>query len=382
MKSLSILLLLAALWSSSVSGQEVISHHPVKTPEAIRAALFELPEADSAVFIRFDLPQSEYLTIRMRDVTAWKSKNLPDIVALAAQLQRQLADSFTDATASRRLAVSVPEAGGILTQLTESGGGARTVLVNGTQVQSIRIASDTLTVVQGDADQKVLFTFFLKDLSRIQDLNQNKALVQRMVLGVDSLIASRLQKWRRPASQTHLVQARYNFMAPAGTEPVLTLGTTSTIRENIVYGGDLGISFLAGKIASYINYKLSYQWIGKRYRLNQYAAVSYSNLILYADENGSLSGRVLQFINAEVGVENRTRKGFSFQQTSIGVGYRVVGVNTGPYEYRYRVFLNYGLSPALTVTPDFYFSGRRSDNSTSSNPALAAGAITLSVRIF
>jgi hypothetical protein len=382
MKPFSVLLLLTLLWSAAISGQEVISHRPVKTPAAIRAALFELPEADSAVFIRFDLPESEYLTIRMRDITAWNGKNLPDIVALAAQVYRQLADSFTDATASRRLALSVPDAGSILTQLTESGGGARTVVVNGTQVQSIRIASDTLTVVQGDPEQNVLFTFFLKDLSRIQDLNQNKVLVQRLAAGVDSLIASRLQKWRRPASPTHLLQARYNFTGSAGKEPLLTLGGSSTLGDDIVYSGDLGISFLAGQIASYTNFRLSYQWVGKRRQFNQYAAASYSNLILYAEENGSLSGRVLQFINAEVGVENRTRTGFPFQRTSLGVGYRVVGVNMGPYDYRYRVFFNYGLSPALTVTPDFYFTGRWGDSGTPPNPALAAGAITLSVRIF
>lgn len=349
---------------SKAQRHPAVSHNPVKDAASAWTTLFSLPEGDSAYYFRADLPDNNFLTIQFGKLSYWEDGALADIFATAKTAWRQVQDSFTGTTTSRKIAVHVPPSNyPMLAVISEYGKDERTLLLKGNSALPLRIAVDTITILKTQASEsgdisrrrQILYTFLLKDLSEIEGLANNAALIGNISSTFDSLVVAKRRRWKNQDASFHSLDAQYDVRNGINRERKLQTGTPGSLLGNFDYNIDLGVSFVAGSIASYGDFRLLYHWVAKERRTNTFIALSLSTLGFVKEQNNALSLRSLAFLNVELG------SGFSgassripLYRTSVGIGYRIAEDNAAPYDFKYCAFFNYSVSKAITITPELY----------------------------
>lgn len=356
-----------------------VSRDPVKDMSTARGTLFNLPAKDSAYYFRADLPGDNFLAIQFGKLSYWQSGMIPEIFKLAKQSWEQVQDSFSGTTTARKLSIHVPAANyPIIAATKEYGADEKVLLLKGQQVQPLRIAVDTLTVLKllsPDKDdtankRQIQYTFLMKDLSEIAALADNEELVANIEHTFDSLVTVMRARWKNQDAYYRHLQARYDARPEAGKRKLQTT-IPGSLLNGLEYTGEIGTSFIAGTIATYGNLKLSLMTSKESFVALSYSAIGFAKM---TDNKLSISST--GFLNIEFGARYISTASVPIYRTSVGYGYRVSMLDPAPYDFRHRFFFNYSLSQAVTVTPDFYVIPKRGDTK-----AISFVGITLAVKI-
>jgi len=350
--------------------------------------MFSLPPGDTAYFFRVNLRGDNFMTIRFRQIGSWENNALKDITSIARLGWEQLQDSLRGNATSRRIALSVPESNyPVLTAYREWGSDERIMMLGSKGAEPVRLAYDTLSVLRSyrnnTADtsmhRKVLYTFLLKDLSEIRDIAEDSGLVGDISRSFDSVLNVRKQRWKSPESATHGLGLDYNVATGPNT-PKIQRWYEDAWYKHFDYTGEIGTSFMAGQIGLTSALRLAYNLESNRPGSNAYVALSYSALGFFREEAGQLETKSVGFLNFELGsVINGLYSGMPVYRTSVGFGYRIAQQNASPYDFKYRVFFNYGVTRSINLMPEVYFIRKKDRRD---NEGFAAGGLTLSVRLF
>jgi hypothetical protein len=361
---------------------------PINSAQTAFDNMFSLPQGDTAYFFRVNLRGDNFMTIRFRQIGFWENNALKDVVDVARLGWEQLRDSLRGNATSRRVALSVPESNyPVLTAYREWGADERIMMLGRNGASPVRIAYDTLSVLRSyknnTADtsmhRKVLYTFLLKDLDQIQDISDDSGLIGDISRSFDSVLQVRKLRWKSPEAATHGLGLDYNVASDAKT-PKIQRWYEDAWYEHFNYTGEIGTGFLAGQIALTSALRLAYNLQSNRPGSNTYVALSYSALGFFREEAKQLETKGVGFLNFEFGsVITGLYSGLPVYRTSVGFGYRIAQQNAAPYNFRYRIFFNYGVTKSINLMPEVYFIPKKDRLN---NESFSAGGLTLSVRLF
>ena len=189
-------------------------------------------------------------------------------------------------------------------------------------------------------------------------LADNTALVEKISRTFDSVVAAKKMLWKTHADAYYQRLAiDYDVHTGAERPGKIIADNRSGLTHVAAYiYANGGISFIAGQIAVAGNANLAYQWTNKTERRTYFVAASYSVLNFTQIQNSALTIKNLGFVNLEFGrIRHAFENTFPDFITSFGLGYRVYQADATPYDFRARLFLNYSVSKAVTLTPETYY---------------------------
>jgi hypothetical protein len=395
-----ILLLSCALLTGYVANAQIIENEdevvvtklPIASEAEIKNKLFVLPEDNGNFYFRADLPNDNFVIVQFRKISYWpEAKNvLKEVATLASAVVDKAGRSLANKMVTHRIDIHLPINDQPYTvRLREHDDGSKLVVMEDGMQNPLKIGMDTINVLKAYAVTKskgveeqvqVQYTFIVKDLSDINKIAASDEILQRAEQTFNGLVARKKKAWTFDNAWFHAVNAEYNEDA-SGDKKLRTQVTRRFALDALSIQANLGASMLTTGVNPYASFGLNLKWPDKTNTEYHFVGVSLSTLMavdIQADRNIINYSGIMA--NIESGAYFRNNKSLiPMHHISAGFGIKIAG-DDHPLLNKtvYRIFFNYSLSKAITLTPDFYYIQHAANKSNSQT----MGGLTLSLRIF
>ncbi|RYE24658.1 MAG: hypothetical protein EOP51_06670 [Sphingobacteriales bacterium] len=392
--SLSFALLLSYGATAQILDEEdevVVTKTPISSEADIKSKLFELPADDANFYFRADLPNDNFVIAQFNKIGYWPNGDgmLKQIATIASSVVDRAGQSFSNKMATHRVDIHLPVKNEPYTvRLKEHNDGSKLVVMEGVQQNPLKIGMDTINVLKTFSVQKsknseervqVQYTFIVKDINDINTIAASDEILQRAEQNFNALVARKRKAWVADNAWYHGMNAEYD--EEAGNKKFRTQMTRRFLSDAIGGQVNLGASFLTTGVNPYASIGLNYKWRSKSPSEYNFIGLSLSTLNavdMQADKNIISYGAVMANIESGAYFKNSQSR-IPLHHISAGFGIKIANDPHSLLDNNiYRIFFNYSLSKAITLTPDFYLIQHVGNNSNSQ----MMGGITLSLRIF
>jgi hypothetical protein len=359
---------------------------PVRSGQDIIHGLFQIPEQELNYNFTTVLPGGNYMIAGFRRLSDWRpDANLNGLVAIAGHVLDGYRDSMQDGRSSKKLEVHIPISNTPVTSRYQSWSDPDLVTESAGVRSILKISMDTLRIVKNIAIRppreeggeeeivQVQYTFLLKDMNQFRQLAKEVGWQEKTVAVFDSLVAVQRHKWTRQDAWFHYMYVRYEPEA-ANSKKVLqvrtSLNTGNEVYGNKVFNVDAGFGVLLVRNTICPNVEVGLNWnFYSDKEESAFARLSMNTFMRFEEQaDKTFKGYSTAFLNAELGSRSaNANTRLPFYQFSLGFGY-MLHTNTGKYrEFRdpsmsadmYKLFFNYSISKAITITPEFVSNLKR-----------------------
>ena len=206
-----------------------------------------------------------------------------------------------------------------------------------------------------DTRNEILYTFILKDLQQIEELQRNVALIEDISRTFDSVVQDQRSRWSKQDIWYHEMHVSYNPMEEKDKK--LKKYRVPGFLKGYDYTAYVGASLFRNELAPNIEVGFGYKWPSKTTGNLEYVRFSMNTLETFermAPAKFNIYSTL--FVNLEAGSYiSKKDTWIPIYQTSLGLGYMF---SDEPWLRSYnglRLFFNYSLSPSVRITPDFYY---------------------------
>jgi hypothetical protein len=374
-------LLLASARAQPIQGTEVKPFYPVRAEEDIISDLFQIPEAELNYNFTTVLPGGNYMMIGFRRLSDWRPEaNLSGIMAVAGHVLEGYRDSLHADGNSRKMDLHIPISNAPVTsRFSSSVNNTNLITESGGKRSLLKIGMDTLRILKNIARRpatedkaeklvQVQYTFLLKDISQFRELVRDTQWIAQTVATYDSLVAARRSKWKRQDAWFHYM---YVKLDQNETEKKKRLQYRTSLRSetqfygNRIFGidGGIGVLLVRNDLCPNIDLGASWNFYSNKEE-TAFTRISLNSFMRFEQlPDKKFQPYTTSFINAELGFRSaKVRLFLPFYKFSMGFGYMINPNTTGQAKNEkdpsmsanmYKMFFNYSLSKAVTVTPEF-----------------------------
>ncbi|MEZ5017863.1 MAG: hypothetical protein R2800_12470 [Flavipsychrobacter sp.] len=366
MKSYIIAILMIFCGAVSTYGQEELQF-PVKNEARIKKTLFHIDHLDKNHFIKVTLPNDNFLLIDFYRMSYWPTpSDLQSVCDIAAGTVDNVSDKFKDQDASKWLGLHVPMNNKpVMVQLKEHNDDGIFV-VDGQESAALKIGMDTVQVLKTykkntgrnkelEELAQIQYTFVLKDISDMQVIANNKALIADIVHTLDSVVAAKRSRWKKEDIWYHKVGIAYEPMETDKSEKLTVTNRGNGILKGIDVDYYIGASLFRHKLTPNLEMGVSYKFPDNKTEYTYFRA-SFVTLPQFEQVNTARFDfyNTVSF-NAEIGtIINRKVSQVPIYNTSIGFGYIMSDHPSIEPHNMYSMFFHFGVSPAIRVTGNLY----------------------------
>lgn len=366
MKKLKYIFILLTLLNGFVAKAQ--SAKPIDSEQDIKEKLFHLDKKQYNHSFSITLPDDNFLLIDFYRMSYWPdSSDLQNICDIAADAVGQVQSSFDNDQTSKFIGVHVPEKNRPITVMSrENNDGSDIVVISKGVTSPLKIGMDTVRVLktyktvkdpleETDVLAQVQYTFVLKDMSDMEVLANNKAVIYDVANTLDSVINQKRNKWNKQDTWYHKIGISYKPMEGDGKQKLKVTNPDLGISKAFDLGYYIGAALYRNDFVPSLEMGLSYKFpiMGREsfytraslVTLTQFEKVSQSRYDMH----------YTGFICAEIGsIVDRPNSGVPIYTTSLGVGYMISDHPANKSRTGYKLFFHYGLTPTLRATVDFY----------------------------
>lgn len=362
--------------------------NPVKNENRLKSDLFELKPYEYNHIFQVVMPGDNFLLVDFYRMSYWPDTAvLHTIFDIAAKAAAQAQDSFPSAITSKRIDVHVPVKDRPLQlRLNDHNDGTDMLVLNYDQQTPLKLGMDTIRIFKtldvskdkyGEEIRKeIQYTFILKDLGDMQELNNNKELVANMARTFDSVVQYRRSRWHNEDVWYHEVGLRYTPLE-TDKDKQLEVKKRPGFFKAVDADYHLGASLFRNTLCPYLEVGASYKWPGDIGEYD-YVKVSLSGLAMFERQSEKKYDYYSTSIaSIEFGtLVNKSDTWLPLYETSIGIGYLFSEhPSISPYK-GFKVFWHYSIAPAVRITPEIYGIIRKGQDN------LAFAGLTVSVKFF
>lgn len=366
MKKLKYIVILLVMLNGIVAKAQ--NAKPVDDEQAIKKKLFHLDDKQYNHSFSITLPDDNFLLIDFYRMSYWPdSSDLQNICDIAANAVEQVQPSFNNDQTSKFIGVHIPEKNGPVTVMSrENNDGSDLVVISKGATSPLKVGMDTVRVLKTyktvkdpleeiDVLAQVQYTFILKDLSDMDVLANNKAVIYDVINTLDSVIQQKRNKWNKQDTWYHKIGISYKPMERDGKKKLKVTNPDMGIAKAFDLGYYLGAALYRNDFVPSLEMGLSYKFpiMGRE---SFYTRASLVTLTQFERPTQSRFDMYYTgFICAEIGsIVDRPNSGVPIYTTSIGVGYMISDHPANKSRTGYKLFFHYGLTPTLRATVDFY----------------------------
>jgi hypothetical protein len=363
------LLVLMLLWLSAVApcfAQGAMEAFTLTGPLLTSPQLFRLNPEQYNHHFEFPLPNDGKLQVDFLRLSDWGEKNqLKAIIEAAANQVRMLKDSFRNNYSTKLLEMNIPIDGKViaLNYLEEEKGKRQLAYKDGTYYQ-LKTSFDTIRIIKNVGIRtkplvdsglvQVQYTFILKDINDITNLEGNPEAVDKIGNLTDEAIIKYRKEWNNQDARTHQLNLMYD---PAKEKVVKASSDNNSglFKYIDIYVGLGAIFYTNNSVSPYLEESIAYL-IPSRSKMQPFVGFNLTGFGLF-NTNGKAAGNASYLsYNLEYGV---CKRGFAFmqQKSSIMLGVmRVEGADkttSALFHMGFTFGFNSFLSGGFNIATDF-----------------------------
>lgn len=388
MKKLKYIIILLVMLNGIVAQAQ--DKKPVDDEQDIKKKLFHLDKRQYNHSFSITLPDDNFLLIDFYRMSYWPdSSDLQNICDIAANAVEQVQPSFDNDQTSKFIGVHIPEKDRPVTVMSrENNDGSELVVISKGTASPLKVGMDTVRVLktyktvkdpleETDVLAQVQYTFILKDLSDMDVLANNKAVIYDVINTLDSVIHQKRNKWKKQDTWYHKIGITYKPMERESKDKLKVTNPSYGIVKAFDFGYYIGAALYRNDLVPSLEVGLSYKFPVMGHE-SFYTRASLVTLTQFERATQSRFDMYYTgFICAEIGsIVDRPNSGVPIYTTSLGLGYMISDHPVNKSHTGYKLFFHYGVTPTLRVTLDFY--GLKNDRGETD----AWSGITFAMKLF